>query len=153
MSQVADAIVANLFVKLGIPNNTHGNSWPVLYVQLFDTISFEDDDDYYPPGTKRDTHDDIKAFEKVWMEIRQDERLLTDLKTFEDEHGRTVFAKAVEYDCVKITRMLISENFGDRDVAYIYSYSQDCSYAMHTLLLETGLLNYDQDTNKHDHKG
>ena len=151
MAQVADAIVANLFVKLGVPNDTHGDPWPVLYVQLFDTITHEDNDDFLVPGTKRDKHDDMEAFEEVWMEIEQDERLLTDLKTVEDADGLTVFAKAVEYDCVKITRMLIYENFGDRDVAY--SYSHDCSHAMHNLLLEEGLLNFDQDTNDHDHKG
>ena len=79
MAQVADAIVANLFVKLGVPNDTHGDPWPVLYVQLFDTITHEDDDDLLPRGAKRDKHDDMKAFESVWEEIEQDERLLTDL--------------------------------------------------------------------------
>ena len=151
MSQLTDKVIANLFVKLGVPNNTNGDPWPELYVQLFDTITREDNDDSYVPGTKRDKHDDLPAFESVWEEIEQDERLLTDLKLFQDEDGCTVFAKAVEFDCVKITRMLIYEDFGDRDVAW--SYSHYCSHAMHDLLLGEGLLNYDQDTNNDDHKG
>jgi hypothetical protein len=89
----------------------------------------------------------MEAFESVWMEIEQDERLLTDLQTVQDADGLTVFAKAVEYDCVKITRMLIYENFGDRHVAIAYSH--DCSHAMYDLLRAEGLLEVRDEAPQH----
>ena len=147
MSQVADAIVANLVLRLGVANDSNGNPLSSLYDQLFDTITHEDDDDQLVPGTKRDKHDDMEAFESVWVEIEQDERLLTDLKTVQDADGLTVFAKAVEYDCVKITRMLIYEDFGDRHVAI--SYSHDCSRAMYDLLMAEGLLEVRDEAPQH----
>jgi len=147
MAQVADAIVANLFVRLGVANDSNGNPLSPLYDQLFDTITHEDDDDQLVPGTKQDKHDDMEAFESVWMEIEQDERLLTDLQTVQDADGLTVFAKAVEYDCVKITRMLIYENFGDRHVAIAYSH--DCSHAMYDLLRAEGLLEVRDEAPQH----
>ena len=147
MSQVADAIVANLVLRLGVANDSNGNPLSSLYDQLFDTITHEDDDDQLVPGTKRDKHDDLDAFESVWVEIEQDERLLTDLETVQDADGLTVFAKAVEYDCVKITRMLIYEDFGDRHVAIAYSH--DCSRAMYDLLMAEGLLEVRDEAPQH----
>jgi hypothetical protein len=149
MSQVANAIFANLVVRFGVANDSNGNPLPPLYVQLFDTITHEEVDDYYPPGTQRGKHDDMEAFEKVWMEIEQDERLLRDLETVQDVDGLTVFAKAVDYDCVEITRMLIYEDFGDRHVAI--SYSQHCSQAMYDLLIAEDLLV--EDKAHHNHIG
>ena len=140
MSRLADKVIANLFVTLGVRNDLHGNPLPVLYDQLFETIHPQDDEDYVPRGTKRDKYDDIIAFEQVWEKIEQDERLLTGLKSVQDVAGRTIFAKAVQYDCLEITKMLIYENFGDIDVAYLWSFSPDCSHDMYTLLIKEGFL-------------
>ena len=138
MSRLADEVIANLFVTLGVRNDSHGDPLPLLYDQLFKTILRPDNEDALPRGAKRDKHDDVDAFEDVLTEIKKNKRLKDGLNSVRDEFRHSLFAKAVSLDCLEITEVLIHEGCVNSEEAEEYCESD----AMLALLTEAGLMTY-----------
>ena len=104
-----------------------------LYDRLFETIHPPDEEEDLLRGERRATHDDVATFKYV-LSIIEEEGLMEGLKSIKDEFRNTVFEKAVECECLKITKMLSEYGFGEP-----YLPSESMSYEMYDFLTSVGL--------------
>ena len=107
-----------------------------LYDRLFETIHPPDEEEDLLRGERRATHDDVATFKYV-LSIIKEEGLMEGLKSIKDEFRNTVFEKAVECECLKITKMLSEYDFGEPCLP-----THSMSYEMYDLLNSVGLCQY-----------